>query len=532
MANRDLNFTPTYTQVTAEEPNNIELGLSAVAAKVADASEQSKVLANTAQAHVQYKTLDMQFRQQYADDPTNPEGLKALGEARKDVTDTLGNNISPFYQREWTKQTTDLATQSQISNEAWGFKQQQKNTINNFQTTALTYTQTANRDGQAFGASPDLDPSAIMNYATSQQQLINAASSVLGADKAAVLAKNFKSDYIKSFISGVAENNPAKAAQLLDNPDIKANFTTEERGEMVDQITRVKKQQALVQSLQVTSGGADVTDIVNNPSTTYFEKRATIDNLDLQGAITPTMAAKARRVIRSSEDLDTQTDTPIMSGIVNQIYDLNAASATNPSDYLHGVRNIQETIADQQAGGQLTARDAGKLNKQLTDLTSKRVSDATQSVGNEFYDANQKFNTLPPEYRAQATRQLFYAGEGKNFTKQDYASHANSIIDDINGTRRAAAQKIAAATSQSDAAFLRAIKASPADVAETARTHGITEKEVISQLRAHAAGAPRAKLSGRAVDTSEDGLGPVGGPVTLRGAADQSDTIGDGTGQE
>lgn len=529
MANRDLNFTPTVTQVTPEEPNNgLVLGIADIAAKVADASEQSKVLANTAQAHVAFKTADMQFRQQYADDPTNPEGIKALAESRKNITDSLGENISPFYQREWQKQTTDLATQSQVSNEAWAFKQQQRNTINNFQVTAKTYTDTANRDGQAYGAGGDLDPAAIMNYATAQQGLVSTASNVLGADKAQELAKNFKSDYIKSFVSGVAENSPAKAAQMLADPTIKANFTTEEQGEMVDQINRVKKQQALIQSLQQTSSGANITDIVNNPNTTYYEKRASIDTLDMEGSITPSMAAKARRVIRSSSDLDTQTDTPIMAGIINQIYDLNAASQTNPSDYLHGVRNIQEAIAGQQASGQLTAPDAGKLNKQLTDLTSKRVADSTQTVGNEFYDANQQFNILPPEYRADATRQLFYASDGKSFNKQQYSAQANTIIDGINAQQRAAAQKIATATSQSDAAFLRTIHASPADVAETARTHGISEQEVVRQLRAHAAGSRRAAPVSRAVEPADDsGGGVAGGPVKLHGDSQPDNDLTD-----
>jgi hypothetical protein len=176
-----------------------------------------------------------------------------------------------------------------------------------------------------------------------------------------------------------------------------------------------------------------------------------------------------------------------MAEIINQVYDLNANSASNASDYLRGVQNVQEKILEKQANGDLTAPDAGKLNKQLVTLTNKRISDATQQVGNEFYDANQKFNTLPPEYRGEATRQLFYASDGKGYTKEQYDAQAHTIIDSINQKRRAAALTVVNNAAANDARFLQSIKASPADIAETARKYHITEAEVMRQLRLKAA---------------------------------------------
>lgn len=483
MANRDLNFTPTVNNVTPSNPNELAVGLAEVAAKVADQSEQSKVLLSTTKAQVEFKKLDAEFRMNYASDPTNADGMKDLAEKRQNIVEGLSEGISSFYTRDFTDKTTALAGQSDASNEIWAVGQHRENTVMNFNTSIKAATDMANHDGQAYGASDNTDGSNVMNYLTVRQNLEQTAGGIVGPEKTAELLKSFNKDYVKSFVSGVAENNPVKAAALLENADIAEHFTTEERGDMVDQIAKVKKQQKLASDLTVTVSGSAVPDILNDPNTTYYEKRAAIDQLDQQGAITTSMAAKARRVIKSSSDLDSQTDTPVMARVINQIYDLNAASSTNASEYLRGVRAVQENILDLQASGQLTAPDAGKLNKQLTTLTNKRMSEATQSVGGEFYEANQKFNQLPPEYRGEATRALFYAADGKDFNKTQYSNMADTVLNDINAKRRGAAVKVAEMSSANDAVFLRSIKATSADVSETAKRYHISEQEVIRQLR-------------------------------------------------
>jgi hypothetical protein len=176
-----------------------------------------------------------------------------------------------------------------------------------------------------------------------------------------------------------------------------------------------------------------------------------------------------------------------MADIINQVYDLNVNASLNAGDYLRGVKNLQEKILEKQASGELTAPDAGKLNRQLSTLSNKRIAEATQQVGNEFYDANQKFNTLPPEFRGQATRQLFEISDGKDFTKEQYAAQANAVLDGINQKRRENALKVANNSSVNDANLLKSLKLTSADVTETARIHNITEAEVMRQIRMHIA---------------------------------------------
>lgn len=529
MAQRDLNFTPDITNVVTENPSGIAVGIAEVGAKIADQSAQAKLLDSTSKAHVAFKQLDAQFRTQYADDPTNPEGLKALKESRASISDELGANIPLLYGRQWQDKTIELGTQSDVSNELWATHQQRVNTVTNVNGAIKAYLDSANKDGAVFGATDTTDFSGAMNFLTSRQQIEQAGGGIIGTTKTDELLKNYNKDYVKSFLSGVAETSPLKAADLINSPEIAQHFTTEEKGDMIDQINRVARQQKLQKQLTTTVNDTGLTDLVNDDNSTYYEKRANIDRLELSGQISPGSASKARRVIKSTADLDSQTDTPVMADIINKIYDLNANSQANASDYLRGVQNVQGMILDKQANGELTAPDAGKLNKQLVTLTNKRISDATQQVGNEFYDANQQFNQLPPEFRGDATRQLFYASDGKGYTKQQYAGQAHSIIDNINQKRRTAALKISSTAAMNDAKFLRSIKASPEDITETARKYHISEQEVMRQLRTRAANRhmPAAPVSGIAPD-------PVTGdepaqPVVLQPADENegSDTVGE-----
>lgn len=484
MANRDLNFNRTVTDVTVDKSDDPLLAPAEIGAKIADMSAQSKLLAQTAAAQVAFKKLDAGFRTEYAGDPTNEVGLQKLAEDRQSLVEGLGEQVPLFYRRQFTEKTTSLAAQSDATNELWTVHQNSQNTVNNVNGSIKTYLGVANSDGQAFGASDSTDFSNLLNYAEAKNQLEEFGGKNLGAPKTGELLKTFEPDYVKSFIAGVAETSPAKASQLISNPDIAAHFTTEERGDMIAVIDKVKKQKELQSSLTVTSNNGTLIDLVNDNNTSYFEKRAEIDRKELSGEITPSAASKARRVIKSSADIDTQTSTPVMSDIIKKVYDLNANSDTNSTEYLRGVRNLQEEILDKQATGELQAKDASALTRQVNNLTAQKISSATQQVGVEFYDANKKFDILPPEYRGDATRKLFYATDGKNLTKPQQAAEATKIIDDINTGRRSKALGNIDKISGSDPQFLKSIGYTAQDVSETAAKYHISESEVMARLRA------------------------------------------------
>ena len=485
MANRPDNFDANVTNVTPlQDPTTtIANAVGDVAAQAAQMSAAGKAVAATAQTQVQFRQLDSQFRLANADDPTNHAAVAKLQADRQAIVDSQSANVPAIAQRDFTNKSIELGVQSDDLNAAWATKQQIRNGVNGLQQARVLQLKNANDIGRQLATDPDADIGAALQYQQAMQTMHAGADPILGADKTGAFLKDFQADYTKSVIAGVAERNPQKAAEFLNDPAISQHFSTEDIGDMASLIQKTTKQQALIQSLQTTQGDGGLTDIVNDPNTTYFEKRAKIDQLDMQGSVSPKAASAARRVIKSSSDLDAQTDTPVMADILNQTYDLNAIAKTKNSDYLVGVQDIHQKILNAQASGDLTAQDASKITREVNNLMSSRLSDATTTVAGKFSDARKQFEkALPPEFRGDAVRQLFYATQGQNMTPQQVNNQAGAIIDKINKQRLQNTQSVLSRIGD-DGAFLKTLGYTQEQVQQDASAKGMSYQQGIQALR-------------------------------------------------
>lgn len=536
MANRDLDFSPQVTSVTPTNPQDSALTAGAeVLDQIGEASAKTKALSAASQTSLAFRQLDQNYRMSSASNPNDPEAINQLQQGRADAITQLGANVPSIAMREYQQQAIELSKASDVSNTLWATKQLVRNASADIQVSYKTNLQQASMDGQQFAASgaPAAEIEGALHYAQLNQMMSQFAIPVIGADKTALYLKNFQQDYTKTFVASVAENNPQLANALLEQDAIKQHFTPQDVNDMESLINRTTKQQALIKSGQVTKNDSGLNDLVNDQDKTYAEKRAQIDEMDMAGSISPKAAGAARRVIKSSEDLDTQTDTPTMAGLINQAYDLNANAKMNPGDYLVGVQNLHQQILEKQGTGDLTAQDATKLTREVNQLTSAKEADATTAVGNNFYSANQKFNSLPPEYRGDATRQLFYASQGQNLTDQQLNNQAGAIIDKIN-QQRVTNMKATVAKVGNDSAFLKTLGYTDAQVQEAAKNKGITPQAVIQALRSKYAHQPKrgAPITGRQQsdeveepDTSEGIRLPAAPPM-------QDDEYDDGTNEQ
>lgn len=500
MADRNLNFDPTVTNVTPQLPNlGPENAAADLADQVATMSANSKALNATAQTALQFRQLDAQYRESTAGNPNDPQALQDLQAKRAEIVSTIGQQVPAIASRDYMSHTIELQQSSDKLNTIWGMHQQMRNAGADLQTAESTQIKMANMAGQQFGADgADMgNLNSVLNFEQAQGAIKQFVTPVIGAPKTDEYLKNFSSNWVKSFVAGVAEKSPHAAAAMLQQPNIAEHFTTQDIGDMADVIKKTERQQQLIQTMQTTKNDGSLADIINDPNTSYFDKRATIDKMDAGGEISSKAASAARRVIKSTEDADSQTDTPTMADIVNKTYDLNANASTSADDYLNGVKNIHGQILEAQAQGSLTAPDAMKVTRQVNDLTGKKLADATNTAGMEFYDANKTFDALPPEYRGQATRALFYAGTGQNWTPQQYKSQATQIAQQINDKRRQQAQETVNGIAQGDTEFLKTVpNATPESIAATAQKYGISQHEVILQLRAQAVAKVRSKQNG------------------------------------
>ena len=166
--------------------------------------------------------------------------------------------------------------------------------------------------GQQFGANgADMgNLNSVMNFEQAQGAIKQFVTPVIGQPKTDEYLKNFSSNWVKSFVAGVAEKSPQAAAAMLQQPNIAEHFTSQDVVDMADVIKKTERQQQLIQNPtdhQEAMAAWPTSSMTLTPR--ISDKRATIDRMDANGDISPKAAASARRVIKSTEDADSQTDT-------------------------------------------------------------------------------------------------------------------------------------------------------------------------------------------------------------------------------
>lgn len=179
----------------------------------------------------------------------------------------------------------------------------------------------------------------------------------------------------------------------------------------------------------------------------YDNKLKYIDEQEFLGNISGGFAAKARRYIKRYKPGKENglSDAQTIADLVQQANDLNENTIDN-KEFLIGVKNIRESILKMHSDGLITTKDAISFNKEIDSITSKRVSEATAglSYSKDWKTATDYINnTLPPELRAQAIRDVFYATNGNdegikdNKQRQDfYKKQAISAVQAIQNANR------------------------------------------------------------------------------------------------
>lgn len=482
MAQRDTTNFREVTQVVAKNPNTLLSAGAEIGAEIMRQGQEAKINENMSKAQIELSALENKYQIDFENDPLG--GMEEYKQNRQAIFDNLGEQISPLYRKYWNDASRKITLQNDATQQGWALKQTRVNTVKAVNQSMKNNFFQANIDGQKFGKSDESEINAYINFENSKSALAAFGNKNLGETTTASMLSDYGKDYIKSFVSGVADSNPKKAAQLLADEKIKSMFTSDEIDTMENVVKKSAKRAEVGSLFEQMNNEDKITDLVSAQEGDYFSKRLEIDTMEMNGQISTTTAEKARRVLTSQKNVDNVTSTPVMAEIVNQMYDLNAVADTSSEDYLNGVQNIRNRILTDQEKGKLTPQDAQKLNGQLRTLTAQRTAQATQSVAMGFYESNQKFNNLPPEYRGEATRQLFYKSQGQDFTPEQFDAEANKIIDNINKGIRQETVKRLDKINAPDENFLKSIGASMDDVKETAKIYGISEQEVIQRLKA------------------------------------------------
>lgn len=490
MANRDLTTFNTVVQHVAENPSQLPQMVASFGTQIMRQGQEARINDNLSKAQLELNQLQTKYQIEYESRPE--AGLDAYRQARKDIFDKYGQDVSPLFKRYWEDAARDVIRKNDGVQQGWVLKQTRVNTVNSLNESMRNSFKLANINGQNYGNADSAEIEAFLDFAQAKRGLAGFGNANLGEETTKTILADFDRDYLKSFISGVASTNPMKAAQLLENKAFRGMLGADDIDTFEKVIETQQNRQKLGSLVSRMQNEELVLDLVNDDSQSYYDKRLEIDTMEMNGQISKNLATLSRRVLTSKKSVDAITSTPEMAEIITQMYDLNAISDTSSEDYLNGVNNVRAEILRRQDEGKLNPTDAQKLQNQLRTLTSAKMADATQRVGYSFYDAKKIFdNQLPPEYRGQAIRQLFYQTTGQEkLSKQQYQAKAKEIVDDMKKSIREETEKRVRQLTMTPEDFLMTTVNPETgklftmdDVRETAIKHNMTEQDVVNWIR-------------------------------------------------
>jgi len=229
MANRDLTTYRTVNQVVPEAPDNMLATAAAIGDKIIQVQQEAKINENFSKAQLELSALDNQFRIDYQGDPFNQKGLQNFAAQRQKVLNQYGSEISPFYKRQWEDAAAKIEAQSDATNQAWGFKQTEINTVQSVNSSMTADMTLAAQAGQSYAASGGTGGvEQYLKISESRARLEGFGNQYLGEVKTAEMLKNYDEDMTKIFLSNVSDVNPVEAARLLDSEEIKNAFSNPE----------------------------------------------------------------------------------------------------------------------------------------------------------------------------------------------------------------------------------------------------------------------------------------------------------------
>ena len=400
MANRDLS---TLNKVTSVAQPKVDSGVLEAAASVAKdwvvSSQKAKVTQNVSGLQSDLVAMDKAFRVDNEGDPFNAEANAVYKEKRGELVEKYSADISPFFRRDFVTAASGVTGRSDVANQTWQYTQSQSNIATSINSSMKTDFNQALVDGSSFGTSGDIDFAESMGrFSESYKRLNDFGTENLGEETTAEMLEDYREDYIKSFVSGVADVNPDKALTLLSTDEVKKEFSdgeqylkfkrsVEVRSERTARASKAKEKSASLaatNALARNSAGMSYTELQQN-----FEKAGmspTAQNFfnEVNGF------ARTKRKLTTEEKTNTK----------NKFNILFADFVRNDSITPDNMAVMQDGVYDAMSKNILTKNEGfGLLNQILDPLIAKQTERADQFEAGEWnpFEENLGLDTFDQE---------------------------------------------------------------------------------------------------------------------------------------
>ena len=170
-------------------------------------------------ARIKMNEATEQWRLANQSNPNNPEALKDIETQYNNILNEYRNQIDPIYRKNWDLTANKLRGAYSLQNQTWGIEQNKKNVTFDIQNAIKNNFSMA----QGYGMNGQFTE-ALADYSASYEKLLDYGAKNLGTETAAQLLIDYRSNYVKSYLSGVMDRNPDEVLTELEKDDIKSSL--------------------------------------------------------------------------------------------------------------------------------------------------------------------------------------------------------------------------------------------------------------------------------------------------------------------
>ena len=178
--------------------------------------DQQKIKIDTlgVEARMRMSEATNEWRLANQSNPNDPAALKELQSQYDSILGEYRGQIDPMYRGQWDIAGNKLKGAFDFQNQEWGFKQRQENAKNDIARSVDNFYKLA----YSYGQSGRMDE-AMADFQVSYDKLLDYGAKNLGTEDAAMLLKDYKSNFYASYLDGLVENNPSQALKMLNSKE-------------------------------------------------------------------------------------------------------------------------------------------------------------------------------------------------------------------------------------------------------------------------------------------------------------------------
>ena len=208
---RKVNTLETFAKAMQPAAENLQ--------KTLVDQQKIRMDANATKGRAEADELVRQLQLEYQRTPNSAEYKAKLHDGLNEIWKRYGQDIDPLMQGQWSQMTNKLNIAYDDASNQWAYKQRQENAKFDLAEGMNANYNLAYSHGQNNNTA-----AALLDLDYSYEQMRANIAQSLGEVEADKLLKNYKKQYVKSFIDGQLQTNPEGALQALNNKEVAGVF--------------------------------------------------------------------------------------------------------------------------------------------------------------------------------------------------------------------------------------------------------------------------------------------------------------------